>query len=651
MAYRIISILLFLGMGGHLKPQSVDTSSHKQVVDSNQFKTILNFNVPPDTLVNLSPYIEFWIDSSYVSTWERVESIPYFTPFESGDKSTKKKLLFVDQNLWVRFKIFNHTNDKIEMTLLIDKVLTWSSRIKVINSNLEILNSSTHSRQILCHEVLFPPASASTIYLKIDFRYFGVPDSFFIPTKNCPVRIGLWPKYSFEKKKEEIRQRKGPELTLHSMVVGVLGIILMISLFQFFLLSETVYLAYAAYLSILLLYLCSWYNNINFNSTYFIPFPLYLKNEAEIFCFYSGYCSYFIFLLYFFKAEKISSRANTYFKVMLFFTIFLGVSNLISLLLFKPSIGIIFYVTARIIYEILNFITIYLMFRVRSLLISLISFGALFLSLGITLSFTLSFTNVSRYNIFANNMVYLYMAIILEVFFFTIALGYKFKLLKEENFANQKRVIQSEIDTLRIQINPHLIFNGLTVAGGAMLDSPINGIRYITAFANYLRNVLENSRHSLIPLSKEIEMLEQYIFVEQTRKPNTFQFKIEIDSSADTEEIMVPPTILQPYVENTINHGFDDFRDDFMLSVRCWVNHDFLYITLTDNGIGRDAAQEKNASRLTGKKESLGLKITQERIQMSGGAFNPTNEVQIKDLKDDSGKAIGTSVIIKITIF
>lgn len=611
---------------------------------------VLELYADSDTFIDLIPFVEYWIDTSYNTTWKQVKYIPHFAPLVNIDTAAKEKVTFVDENLWLRFNLFNKTKDSIELILFIDSILIWSSQIKVLNNKIEIFDSCTNSRKLLCYKVIFPPTSTSTIYIKIDFRYFGTPDLHRLFIANNPTKIGLWPPKSFEEMKESIRQRKVPNLTLHSLVVGALAITILISFFQFFIFKEPVYISYASYLLIIVIYLWSWYNNINFNDTYALSFPIYYKNEAEILCFYLGYSTYFVFLFYFFKNEKVPPSAYSYLTKLLLFTILLGISNFWVLLKFNPSMGIIFYVITRFLFEVLNLIIVYLLFKLRSISSALIAFGALFLSMGITLSFTISYIGVANNNIFTNNLIYFYLGVILELFLFTSAIAYKFKLIKEENFANQKRITQSEINTLRLQINPHLIFNGLAVAGGLMYENPQNGIRYITKFANYLRNVLETSRHPLIPLSQELEMFEQYIFVEQTRRPDFFQFKIVIDPSIEADEIMVPPTIFQPYAENSIKHGFDDYRNDFMLTMHCWLNKDYLYVSILDNGIGRDAAREKKTGRLSNKKESLGLKITEERILMAGGASKPNNEVQIKDLKDDLGIALGTLVIIKIAI-
>lgn len=643
----IIVISIVISIIGNVAAQVGKESGFPNIdKDSELVTPILDMTTAPDAFLDLTPFIEFWVDSSGNATWEKALNYPAYKLMLSD--SFKQNKYFVDQNLWIRFNIKNsNLTDSLKIVIVKSGLLLYHWEIRMFNEGIEVDKKSNYRWSLLKDILIIPPNSKRLICVKSEYRYYGV-ENFGFDKKNNILHFSICSIKKWESTEQTITKNLAPYQDLTSFIIGAIFIIFFFSIFQYIILREKIYIYYIAYLFILFIYLWGWFNAENNGKEFLIPSPFNYTREFESACFYIGYIFYFLFLSGF--SDSLSIKAIKYLKLAKNTIIILFLINIFVYFLFTHYKFYQLYITIRIIIECSNLFTLFYLFQSKNRLSIFLGIGVLSLAVGLTLSQVMALAGLSGVNVWTNNMTYLYLGIFLEILCFSASLSYRFKIIKDEMALNKQKIIQSEIDTLRLQINPHLIFNGLTVAGGAMLDSPINGIRYITAFAKYLRSVLENSRHSLIPLSKEIEMLEQYIFVEQTRKPNIFQFMIEIDSSADAEEIMVPPTILQPYAENTIKHGFDDSIGDFMLSVRCWANHDFLYITLTDNGIGRDVAREKNAGRLTGKKESLGLKITQERIQMSGGAFNPTNEVQIKDLKDDSGKAIGTSVMIKIAI-
>ena len=134
----------------------------------------------------------------------------------------------------------------------------------------------------------------------------------------------------------------------------------------------------------------------------------------------------------------------------------------------------------------------------------------------------------------------------------------KKKLLEQHELAlkeveNEKRIAGLEMLALRSQMNPHFIFNCLNSINRFILRNDTESAsNYLTKFSKLMRMVLENSKQPLIPLEEEVKCLELYIQMEQFRCKNAFTYYIKYHDNVNTDEAMIPPLLLQPFVENTI---------------------------------------------------------------------------------------------------
>lgn len=210
------------------------------------------------------------------------------------------------------------------------------------------------------------------------------------------------------------------------------------------------------------------------------------------------------------------------------------------------------------------------------------------------------------------------------------------------------RVTQLELISLRAQMHPHFIFNSLNsiksfIAG----NEPRTATRYLNKFAQLIRSILNNSRHARVDLRSELKALELYVELEQMRFENSFEFSIAVAPGIDQDEVTLPPLILQPYAENAIWHGLMHKEGERRLTVTIERNRDMLQARIRDNGIGREAAKTYR-SKIVTKHKSLGMKITAEIIQRTHD--DGSTGVTIKDLKDESGNAIGTEVTLSIPL-
>ena len=162
-----------------------------------------------------------------------------------------------------------------------------------------------------------------------------------------------------------------------------------------------------------------------------------------------------------------------------------------------------------------------------------------------------------------------------------------------------------------------------------------------------MRMVLENSKQVLIPLEEEVKCLELYIQMEQFRCKNSFRYYIRYHDGVNVSEAMIPPLLLQPFVENAIWHGVNPKEGDGKIGIEFYQREETLYCEIKDNGIGRKKASELK-SQLSEHHKSMGLQITKERLAIMGEPQTNESPVKIEDLYDDKGDAAGTKVTIRI---
>lgn len=217
---------------------------------------------------------------------------------------------------------------------------------------------------------------------------------------------------------------------------------------------------------------------------------------------------------------------------------------------------------------------------------------------------------------------------------------------KREQAVLSLMVSESDRKALRAQLNPHFIFNCIHTINELLNELKINESKTcLDQFSTLTRSVLENSEKREIPLSAELETLRLYMNLENMRFTKPFQYEFVIESGIDPETTLVPPLILQPFVENSIKHGFRDRGKVCHIKIEIRIENGFLVCDIEDNGIGR--TESMRMKPISGfKKESLGIKLTEERLELISAAKRVKSCFLIDDLKDAADKPAGTLVKI-----
>ncbi len=237
--------------------------------------------------------------------------------------------------------------------------------------------------------------------------------------------------------------------------------------------------------------------------------------------------------------------------------------------------------------------------------------------------------------------------VILAIVVYLLFNRYYLKQKAQKQFLHFQN-IEIEQRLLRSQMNPHFIFNALnSIQYYITSQDNASAARYLSKFSLLIRSILESSRHQYIFLKDELKLLKLYLELEQLRFSGQFVFDITIDETIDTEEISIPPMIIQPYVENAIIHGVVMLNHQGKITIHYQKTDDFIKCTILDNGIGREAAGKIRKTN-NPKHQSIATELTKHRLDLLNKTPNRVYDVTIIDLYDHNQIASGTEVSVSI---
>ena len=171
----------------------------------------------------------------------------------------------------------------------------------------------------------------------------------------------------------------------------------------------------------------------------------------------------------------------------------------------------------------------------------------------------------------------------------------------EKNQIKQKLLIT--------QMNPHFIFNSIENIQALIYDKQDDAaVNYLSKFSVLTRQILENSNENYISLTEEVDMITNYLSIQQLLYNNKFDFHITVEESVETDAIFLPPMLTQPFIENAIKHGLSGKTSHGLVDIRFYLKDAKLFFEVLDNGKGF------NASKKTENHKSLAMTITKERL-------------------------------------
>lgn len=245
------------------------------------------------------------------------------------------------------------------------------------------------------------------------------------------------------------------------------------------------------------------------------------------------------------------------------------------------------------------------------------------------------------------NRWYFYLAI-------TVAMGllffgifrYRVRQLNQRHFFHS-RITQLEQKALNAQMNPHFIFNALnSIQSFLIYEENDKAEKYLLKFAQLIRQTLISSRESSITIDKEIEILKQYMDLEAMRFQDRFDYKIHNNLAPGELQLKIPNMLIQPFVENSILHGFSTIESGGRINIYFDRTEEFqVRCIIEDNGIGRKKSMRKKPSSHV----SLGMTITQERLRSFETKQRINLHMETLDIENEDGST-GTKVIINLPI-
>jgi tetratricopeptide (TPR) repeat protein len=203
---------------------------------------------------------------------------------------------------------------------------------------------------------------------------------------------------------------------------------------------------------------------------------------------------------------------------------------------------------------------------------------------------------------------------------------------------------------LLTQMNPHFLFNSLTAIQSFILDKKNEEANnYLSRLANLVRSILENSREEFVSLRTELDTLKDYIELQKLRFENEISYKFEVDKNIDQDQVLVPPMLAQPFVENALIHGMLRNNPNAQIHIKISLNarNDLLQFQIIDNGIGI-AEAKKNRQDINHK--SIATSIAIDRVKIYNFKSAKKMKFEIIDLKHQDPKSHGTLVCYSIPI-
>ena len=206
------------------------------------------------------------------------------------------------------------------------------------------------------------------------------------------------------------------------------------------------------------------------------------------------------------------------------------------------------------------------------------------------------------------------------------------------------QVAEWQLKALQSQMNPHFLFNSLnSVQNYLLTNRGIEGAKYLSKFSKLVRRIMENSNHQLLRFEQIIDTLQMYVEIESFRFNHEFSYCFDIEENELLHDVLLPPMLLQPYVENAIWHGLMPKEGSKKLLIKARIEQNHIVCTIEDNGVGRAFAPRKEGHISRGQEMTKGIIDSFRRKESA------TN-IDFIDLVDSENNPAGTRVKVIIPI-
>lgn len=224
----------------------------------------------------------------------------------------------------------------------------------------------------------------------------------------------------------------------------------------------------------------------------------------------------------------------------------------------------------------------------------------------------------------------------------------KNKLINEHltsKLQNQKSQYELELKALRSQLNPHFIHNSLNaIQYYIQMNEVEKSEDYLSKFSKLMRQFFDYSRQNYISISEEVALLQNYLYLEQLRFEEKLEFRINIEEGLDAEQEQLPSMILQPIVENAVNHGIFHKKGKGLVAIHFRKNNPCGFqVIVVDDGIGINAARKRSPSSQHTNHSSS---VIEERLHFLNISTKMTIAYTIEDVSETDETQTGTKVCL-----
>jgi tetratricopeptide (TPR) repeat protein len=250
----------------------------------------------------------------------------------------------------------------------------------------------------------------------------------------------------------------------------------------------------------------------------------------------------------------------------------------------------------------------------------------------------------NRLNLSKQRIVFTLISVIILLVSIFVILLFKSKA-KRQLMQTEKDLTIYRQKALASQMHPHFVFNSLNSIQSYILKKDIlKSNEYLTKLADLMRRTLNNSSEQFVPFEEELNCLKLYMDIENMRFEDSFDYKFEFDSKVQNEEIKIPTLLIQPFIENSIRHGFLDGAQKGQINISFEIiSEKLIKSTIIDNGVGRKTSVTNIKSQFH---VSKGTKLTSERIRLLGILEKVQCSIEFDDLKDKGNRSLGTKVTL-----
>jgi two-component sensor histidine kinase len=227
----------------------------------------------------------------------------------------------------------------------------------------------------------------------------------------------------------------------------------------------------------------------------------------------------------------------------------------------------------------------------------------------------------------------IYLLITLAALLALIAIGF---WIRQLSLKHRQTILETEQRLNRARMNPHFLFNGLaTLQSFAVVEKNSDAVAAgLSKFSHIVRETLESTYQEYVTIEKEIDFLNEYLDLHKNHFRKNFCFEIITAKNLEVDEMLIPAMIIEPFVENSIAHGFNQINYPGKITITFSRTEKNLNITITDNGSGLNASKE-NTDHI-----SRATQIIKDRIFLLNSKLNTKASFTINNLPGENGVTV-----------